>query len=117
MAQGFVIQVERSPGRIFDDQEFVDAGASLVDEGSWPQAPADNIIIGLKELEDHDPFPLRHEHIQFSHSYKRQSGWQERLGRFVRGKGSLLDLEYLADTNGRRVAAFGGSYAPDSLVL
>lgn len=46
----FTVKVERSPERIFDDAEFEAAGASLVPEGSWPDAPEDHIIIGLKEV-------------------------------------------------------------------
>lgn len=47
---GFTINVERSPVRVFDDEEFEKVGATLVEEGSWPDAPAEHIIIGLKEL-------------------------------------------------------------------
>lgn len=36
-------------------------------------------------------------------------GWKELLGRFIRGGGSIWDMEYLTDENGRRVAAFGRS--------
>ena len=57
--KGFKVNIERSPERIFDDEEFASAGAQLVKEGSWPNAPEDHIIIGLKELEDKDPFPLK----------------------------------------------------------
>lgn len=57
--KGFKVNVERSPERIFDDEEFTSAGATLVEEGSWPNAPDDHIIIGLKELEDKEPFPLK----------------------------------------------------------
>jgi saccharopine dehydrogenase (NAD+, L-lysine forming) len=39
---------------MFGDEEFATAGASLVPEGSWPQAPKDHIIIGLKELPNDD---------------------------------------------------------------
>ena len=46
----FVVNVEKSPGRIFDDEDFAKEGANLVAEGSWPDAPRDHIIIGLKEL-------------------------------------------------------------------
>ena len=56
---GFTVNVERSPERIFDDEEFASVGAKLVEEGSWPNEPAETIIIGLKELEDKDPFPLK----------------------------------------------------------
>lgn len=103
---GFEIYVEKSTMRTFDDQEFVDVGATLVEEGSWPQAPSDRLIIGLKELPE-ETFPLVHEHIQFAHCYKTQGGWQEVLSRFPAGKGTLYDLEFLEDDNGRRVAAFG----------
>ena len=36
--------------RIFDDAEFESAGATIVPEGSWPDAPHDHIVIGLKEV-------------------------------------------------------------------
>ena len=50
LESGFVVNVERSPVRIFDDKEFEDAGAHLVPTSSWRNAPRDHIIIGLKEL-------------------------------------------------------------------
>lgn len=37
------------------------------------------------------------------------------LDRFPRGKGTLLDLEFLEDENGRRVAAFG--YVRSSAII
>ena len=46
---GYTVHVERSPERIFGDTEFENAGAILIDEGSWKSVPADNIIVGLKE--------------------------------------------------------------------
>lgn len=107
---GYKINVERSPVRIFDDQDFEAAGAQLVEEGSWPNAPLDHIIIGLKELDDTDPFPLKHTFVHFAHCYKSQGGWKDILGRFARGGGTLLDLEFLTDEVGRRVAAFGEAY-------
>ena len=55
---GFAVNVERSPVRIFDDEEFERVGATLVQTGSWPDAPANHIIIGLKELPEQD-FPLK----------------------------------------------------------
>lgn len=50
---------------------------------------------------------MTHTHVQFAHCYKDQGGWKDVLGRFPRGRGTLLDLEFLADEQGRRVAAFG----------
>ncbi|KAG9770301.1 Saccharopine dehydrogenase [NAD(+), L-lysine-forming] [Exophiala dermatitidis] len=115
---GYKVHVERSPERIFDDSEFEAVGATLVPEGSWVDAPADHIIIGLKELPE-DNFPLKHTHVQFAHCYKNQGGWQEVLSRFPRGGGTLLDLEFLTDDSGRRVAAFGyhAGYAGAALAI
>ncbi len=86
--KGFKVNVERSPERVFDDEEFASVGATLVEEGSWPSAPEGHIIIGLKELEDKDPFPpkasfkrslgsqyltkIQHTHVAFSHCYVRE---------------------------------------------
>lgn len=47
---GYVVNVEKSPVRIFDDEEFSAVGATLVPTGSWREAPEDHIIVGLKEL-------------------------------------------------------------------
>ena len=81
-------------------------GCKLVEHNSWPNAPTHIPILGLKELpESSDPLP--HTHIHFGHCYKNQAGWAEFLQRFDRGNGTLYDLEFLNDDNGRRVAAFG----------
>jgi len=81
-------------------------GCTLVDNNSWPTAPTSTPIIGLKELpESTDPLP--HTHIQFAHCYKKQAGWSKVLSRVHRGGGTLYDIEFLNDANGRRVAAFG----------
>lgn len=108
---GYEVHVERSPKdpsrkRIYDDEEFENVGAKLVEDQSWTDAPRNHIVIGLKELEP-EAFPLVHTHVQFAHCYKGQAGWQEVLSRFPRGGGTLLDLEFLQLANGRRVAAFG----------
>ncbi len=115
---GFNVNVERSPARIFDDSEFEAVGASLVPEASWVDAPYDHIIVGLKELPE-DSFALRHTHVQFAHCFKNQGGWQDVLSRFSLGGGTLLDLEFLTDDSGRRVAAFGyhAGYAGAALAI
>ncbi|PLN82404.1 putative saccharopine dehydrogenase Lys1 [Aspergillus taichungensis] len=116
---GYQVTVERSTQRIFDDQEFADVGAPLVEEGSWVKdAPKDAYVLGLKELPEED-FPLEHVHISFAHCYKQQGGWEKVLSRWPRGGGTLLDLEFLTDDVGRRVAAFGWSagYAGAALAV
>ena len=52
--EGYKINVERSSARIYRDAEFEAAGATLVPEGTWVDAPRDHIIVGLKELPDSD---------------------------------------------------------------
>lgn len=107
ISKGFEIYVENSSQSIFNINEYKKNGAIIVPEGSWVSAPRDRIIIGLKEMPETDKFPLVHEHIQFAHCYKNQNGWDDVLKRFINGQGTLYDLEFLEDDNGRRVAAFG----------
>lgn len=103
---GIKVTVEESSVRAIGIQGYVDAGCEIAAENSWPDAPADAIIFGLKELPE-DGTPLVHKHILFGHAYKGQPTGQILLKRFVAGGGTLYDLEYLVDENGRRVAAFG----------
>jgi len=100
------ILVERSADRIFPDALYQEAGCELVEAGSWKSAPESTLIIGLKELPEEDS-PLKHRHIFFAHCYKEQTGWRDILARFDKGKGTILDLEFLVNDQGRRVAAFG----------
>lgn len=104
---GFQVYVEQSEQSIFKAEEYAAVGATIVPAGSWKSAPTNRIILGLKELPEDETFPLIHEHIQFAHCYKDQGGWKDVLQRFPAGKGTLYDLEFLENDQGRRVAAFG----------
>lgn len=106
IAQGVEVTVEHSQTRAIDIEEYIAAGCQTAPEFSWPEAPQDAIIFGLKELPQ-DGTPLRHRHIMFGHAYKGQPDGLELLKRFKAGQGTLFDLEYLVDETGRRVAAFG----------
>lgn len=106
MKAGARITVERSEKRIFADADYAAAGCALAEAGSWTGAPAEAVILGLKELPPEPP-ALPWAMIHFAHIYKDQTGWRDELTRFRRGGGRLHDLEYLADATGRRVAAFG----------
>ncbi|MCM2562920.1 saccharopine dehydrogenase [Lutimaribacter sp. EGI FJ00015] len=103
---GLRVTVEESSVRAIPTDGYRDAGAEIAPENSWPDAPAEAIIFGLKELPE-DGTPLRHRHIMFGHAYKGQPAGQDLLRRFNAGGGTLYDLEYLVDETGRRVAAFG----------
>lgn len=103
---GIQVSVEESGSRIIPIEGYRDAGCEIVTENSWPSAPQDAIIFGLKELPDNGT-PLPHRHIMFGHAFKGQFSGQALLKRFKAGGGTLYDLEYLVDDSGRRVAAFG----------
>ena len=103
---GLRVTVERSSVRAIPIEGYIDAGCEIAPENSWPTAPDDAIIFGLKELPE-DGSPLIHCHILFGHAYKGQPSGQILLKRFKAGGGALYDLEYLVDETGRRVAAFG----------
>lgn len=103
---GVQVTVEASPTRVFGDEEYAAAGATMAQTGAWQAAPADAVILGIKELPVAD-LPLVHRHVYFAHAFKEQKGWADILRRFQVGGGVLLDLEYLKRDDGRRVAAFG----------
>ncbi|PIE09670.1 MAG: saccharopine dehydrogenase [Rhodobacterales bacterium] len=103
---GFRVTVEDSPTRVFPTQDYAAAGCTVVQAGTWPDAPVETVILGLKELPETGT-PLPHRHITFGHAFKGQHSGRALLDRFKAGGGTLLDLEYLTDANGRRVAAFG----------
>ena len=106
IARGFTVTVEDSPTRCIPIDGYREAGCTIAPAGSWTEAPEDAFILGLKELPD-TPEALIHRHIFFGHAFKGQSAGQLLLDRFREGGGTLLDLEYLTDEDGRRVAAFG----------
>ena len=106
LASGISVTVEQSPTRAIPIDGYRDAGCAIAPAFSWPGAPEEAIIFGLKELPE-DGTPLPHRHIMFGHAFKGQPAGQALLKRFRAGGGALYDLEYLTDDTGRRVAAFG----------
>ncbi len=106
IAKGWRVVVEDAPDRCIATAAYRDVGCEIAELGSWVAAPADAIVLGLKELPTDDT-PLRHRHIMFGHAYKGQASGRVLLDRFKAGGGTLLDLEYLVAEDGRRVAAFG----------
>lgn len=118
IAAGIRVTIEDSGTRAIGIDGYRDAGCEIATENSWPQAPADAIIFGLKELPE-DGTPLPHKHIMFGHAFKGQHSGRALLERFKAGGGTLYDLEYLVDETGRRVAAFGywAGYAGAAVTL
>eukprot|EP00121_Abeoforma_whisleri_P012906 Awhi_evm1s11913 len=117
--EGFKITIEKCKNRICPievvdiycyiparTKEYEKIGCTVVETGSWVNAPLDAYVFHLKELPENDD-PLDHTHIFFAHCFKYQTGWKELLTRFRKGQGNILDLEFLTDDRGVRVAAFG----------
>lgn len=117
VAGGVEVTVEDAPQRAFPVEDYAAAGCRVVPAGSWPDAPPDAVVVGLKEPAGTGP--LRHTHVFFGHAYKGQAGGREVLRRFVAGGGTLLDLEAMVDDDGRRVVAFGhwAGYAGAALAV
>ena len=118
IAAGISVTVEESSVRAIGIDGYRAAGCAIAAENNWPEAPADAIIFGLKELPD-DGTALTHRHIMFGHAFKGHPAGQVLLRRFREGGGTLYDLEYLVDADGRRVAAFGywAGYAGAAVAL
>lgn len=118
VSQGIQVTVEQSPQRAFPLSDYTAAGCHTAPAGSWVDAPRDHYIVGIKELPD-QPDHLVHRHVFFGHAYKGQAGAAALLGRFAAGGGQLLDIEYLVNDNGRRLAAFGywAGYAGAALAV
>ncbi|MFE5818117.1 saccharopine dehydrogenase [Streptomyces sp. NPDC056479] len=104
--QGVQVTVEHSSVRCHPIAGYLDAGARPAPANSWIDAPADAYVLGLKALPE-DTTSLGGRHLFFAHAFKGQQGSEELLARFVTGGGEILDLEYLTDAHGRRLAAFG----------
>ncbi|MCH7230952.1 saccharopine dehydrogenase [Glycomyces sp. L485] len=116
--QGATVTVEDSPARCHPTEDYLRVGARAAAAGSWPDAPADAFVLGLKALPEGDG-PITGRHLYFAHAYKGQEGADALLARFAAGRGEILDLEYLADGQGRRLAAFGhwAGYAGAALAI
>lgn len=100
-AKGIEFEVVKSDKRIFKDEEFVEAGATLVDEVSDSQ-----VVLGVKEM----PIGYFEEgkaYIFFSHTIKGQPYNMPLLKDMMASKITLVDYEKIADENGRRLIFFG----------
>ncbi len=103
---GIEVVVEKSNKRIFQNELYEASGCKMVEPNSWKKAPSSATILGLKELPEH-PCILKNNHVYFAHAFKNQSGWQDLLARFKLGNSDLFDIEYMVNSSGRRVVAFG----------
>ena len=101
LAPFFRLLVERAAHRCYSDEEYVAAGATLVEQGSW-RGMAGAYVMGLKEM---DGVAIRGQTLaHFAHALNGQQGAEQRLAA-VRG-GTFIDYEYMVDRAGARVLSF-----------
>ncbi len=93
--------VEKSTHRIFKDREYLDAGATVVEE-----LPPVDFMAGVKEI-PLERFQSGRPHLFFSHTIKAQPYNMPLLKRVLDEKITLLDYEVVADERGRRTIFFG----------
>jgi len=98
---GFRVYVEKSPKRIFKDEEFEKTGAALTDDLS--KCP---VIIGVKEIPIHH-FEEDKTYVFFSHVIKGQPYNMPMLKRMMELKCNLIDYEKITSDDGRRLIFFG----------
>ncbi|UCF62682.1 MAG: hypothetical protein JSW33_08810 [bacterium] len=95
------VQVEPSSTRIYSDDEYKAAGASLTAD-----LAESNIIFGVKEIPIADLMPQL-AYCYFSHTIKGQSYNMPMLKRLLDLRNTLLDYECVTDEQGRRLIFFG----------
>lgn len=99
--QGLEVKVQKSPKRIFTDDEFKAAGAELVDDLSGVP-----VVFGVKEMPV-DFFEEGKTYVFFSHVIKGQPYNMPMLKRMMELNCNLIDYEKVTDELGRRLIFFG----------
>lgn len=95
------IMVQKSDIRCFSDEDYLEAGLSVVD------AIDDcDIILGVKEVPIEKLEPNK-THFFFSHTIKKQDYNRDLLRAILDKKIKLIDWETLTNENGKRIIAFG----------
>ncbi len=98
---GLEVVVQPSPIRVFEDQEYVDAGATLSEDLS-----SCDMVLGVKEI----PPELLEEgkaYTFFSHTVKGQDYNMGMLRTLLNRGCTLVDYERIVDDRGRRLVFFG----------
>lgn len=99
--KGLEFVVEKSPKRIFKDEQYAEAGAKLVEK----LTEAD-IIFGVKEVPPHH-FENEKTYVFFSHVIKGQAYNMPMLKVLMEKKCTLIDYEKIENEEGKRLIFFG----------
>ncbi len=94
-------RVESSPHRVFSEDEYTSAGATI-QEGLGEC----DLIVGIKEIAPELIVPEK-PHLFFSHTIKGQVYNMPLLARVLEAGSTLIDYERVMDAEGRRLIFFG----------
>lgn len=98
---GLAVIVQPSDVRVFDDDAYARAGATVADD----LGPCD-VIFGVKEIPP-ERILADKVYVFFSHVIKGQTANMPTLRRLVERRCSLVDYERIVDGEGRRLVFFG----------
>jgi len=98
---GLRFHLQKSPIRVFPEQQYADAGAEIVDD--LRDCP---IIMGVKEIPP-ECFESNKAYVFFSHTIKAQPANMPALRRMVELGCTLIDYERIVDDQDRRLVFFG----------
>jgi alpha-aminoadipic semialdehyde synthase len=99
--RGVTVAVERSPVRIFKEEEYRAAGARIVDDLSG--CP---VVFGVKEIPAERLVPET-TYLFFAHVTKGQPANMPMLRRLMELRCTLVEYEKIVDDRGRRLVFFG----------
>ena len=101
VADGIQVVVQASDIRAFKDEQYRDAGATIV-----PEVPDAPVVFAVKEIPTELLQPNR-TYLYFAHVIKGQAYNMEMLQRLLDLEATLIDYERIADDEGRRLIFFG----------
>lgn len=101
IAEGIEVVVQSSDTRVFPDQQYRDAGATIVSE--VPESP---VLFAVKEIPTRLITPDR-TYLYFAHVIKGQPHNMDMLRRLLDSGSTLIDYERIMDDEGRRLIFFG----------
>ncbi|KAJ0394091.1 hypothetical protein P43SY_001053 [Pythium insidiosum] len=104
--RGVSVVIQPSNSRIFPDEQYALAGATVTDDLS-----AANVIVGVKQVPVDKLLPEK-TYMFFSHTIKAQPENMELLDTVLQRKITLIDYECITEEgerNGKRLIAFGGN--------
>jgi alpha-aminoadipic semialdehyde synthase len=99
--RGIGVEVERSPGRIFNESAYKKNGARIVDK-----VRESTLLVGIKEPRVHD-LHAHKVYLVFSHTAKGQIQNMPLLRACIRKNITLIDYEKIVDLYGSRLVFFG----------